>query len=320
MSIPDAEIERARGRADVYGAATVLKRQGAWLVGRCPLHDDHNPSFGVKDGRWVCFSGCGHGDVIEFYRRWKHLDFLDAVAELLNMPRQASRSGDVPARRRKPEEDDAERTEAALRILSQCGPITDTSSAWLYLWSRGLDPHQPALFAHEGLWCAETKTVYPALVAPVTDSRDRITAIQRIWCLPRLEGEAKDNRAPVRSRKMALGPLFDGCVRLGEPSSTMPMMGLAEGIETALAASALFHMPVWATLGVQRLAAVWVPEWIEWLTIYADRGEVGEPAAERACEAHERRGVACSVATPADGFGDFNDEWSAKLAAKEARR
>ena len=32
------------------------------MTGRCPLHDDRNPSFSIHPERgWICFSGCGHG-------------------------------------------------------------------------------------------------------------------------------------------------------------------------------------------------------------------------------------------------------------------
>jgi hypothetical protein len=43
-----------------------LKPSGkGWLLGNCPFHDDHKPSFSVsfEHNAWCCFAGCGSGSV-----------------------------------------------------------------------------------------------------------------------------------------------------------------------------------------------------------------------------------------------------------------
>ena len=52
--------------------------------GHCPFHDDQNRSFSVNGERnyWHCFSGCGGGSIIDFWMRYKQLDFKAAVKEL----------------------------------------------------------------------------------------------------------------------------------------------------------------------------------------------------------------------------------------------
>lgn len=65
-----------------YGVA--LQRHGQVLMGCCPLHDDHTPSFLVdeRDQHFHCY-GCGaHGDVIDLVRRLEGLDFVRAVSRL----------------------------------------------------------------------------------------------------------------------------------------------------------------------------------------------------------------------------------------------
>ena len=54
---------------------------------RCPFHDDQVASFSVnqEDNYWHCFSGCGGGSVIDFWMRYKNLDFVDAGGELAGM-------------------------------------------------------------------------------------------------------------------------------------------------------------------------------------------------------------------------------------------
>jgi hypothetical protein len=58
-----------------------LNRHG---LGKCPFHDDTNPSFSVnvKENYWQCFSGCGGGSVIDFWMKMNDLDFKEATKDL----------------------------------------------------------------------------------------------------------------------------------------------------------------------------------------------------------------------------------------------
>ena len=76
------DIAAARANVAVYAQYTKLTRRGDWLVGRCPLHDDRHPSFGVRDGQWKCWAGCGYGDTIDFIQQLKHCGFVEAVKDL----------------------------------------------------------------------------------------------------------------------------------------------------------------------------------------------------------------------------------------------
>ena len=52
---------------------------------RCPFHDDKTPSFSIYDDgrRWKCHTGCGEGDVINFFARAKGLSNEEACREIL---------------------------------------------------------------------------------------------------------------------------------------------------------------------------------------------------------------------------------------------
>jgi hypothetical protein len=64
-----------------------LKQTGSGAIGRCPFHDDRNPSFGVNDrgNYWNCFADCGGGSVIDFWMKWRNVDFTKAIRELANI-------------------------------------------------------------------------------------------------------------------------------------------------------------------------------------------------------------------------------------------
>lgn len=61
-----------------------LKKNGKGYTGRCPFHDDANPSLSVNPQKnlWQCF-GCGKGgDVIRFVELHDQVDFKEAVQRL----------------------------------------------------------------------------------------------------------------------------------------------------------------------------------------------------------------------------------------------
>jgi DNA primase len=96
--IPDDELERLKREvplAEVCRRRGIdLKGQGENLVGRCPFHDDHEPSFVITPAKnlWHCFGACNKGgDVIAFIMAFEKVSFRHAV-DLLR--REA---GTVPA-------------------------------------------------------------------------------------------------------------------------------------------------------------------------------------------------------------------------------
>lgn len=257
----DSQIQDARNRWDIIGAEVALKRKGRELQGLCPFHNEKSPSFYINPdkGFFHCF-GCGaHGTVVDYVMRTHGLEFKDAVRSILGLPEQRPR--EHATRIEAPAVTDRKAEEGVEAILKGCGPITETSAAFMYLHLRGIPPAQPGLFYHPGLECFElgrdergdTRKL-PAIVAPITDSQDKISAILRTWVVPRVEvrGEStdpKDNRALLRTRKKGLGRMGDGAVRLARADR---IFGLAEGWETACSARELFSVPVWATCGTAR--------------------------------------------------------------------
>lgn len=91
-------------RLDFAKVFAVIKDQrpsGEGCVqGRCPFHDDHDPSFGVDltTGAWQCFTGCGSGGAIEFHMRRTNQKFKEALLDLgdslgLERPTCSTRDG-----------------------------------------------------------------------------------------------------------------------------------------------------------------------------------------------------------------------------------
>lgn len=77
-----ATIKQSVRIEEIIGRVVALKPHGQWYVGRCPFHDDHNPSLVVwpKTGTWKCMT-CSpvRDDVIGFVARWKNYSTTDAL-------------------------------------------------------------------------------------------------------------------------------------------------------------------------------------------------------------------------------------------------
>jgi len=90
--IPEDEIERVKREIDlaavIRARGVELKAQGGDLVGRCPFHDDHDPSLRVTPGKglWRCMSSaCGAtGNVIQFVQKFDGVSFRHAYELLKN--------------------------------------------------------------------------------------------------------------------------------------------------------------------------------------------------------------------------------------------
>jgi DNA primase len=66
---------------DIVRQYLPLRASGRTLVGRCPFHDDRNPSFVVYPATqtFYCFGCQAHGDLLAFLVRMEHLTFPEAL-------------------------------------------------------------------------------------------------------------------------------------------------------------------------------------------------------------------------------------------------
>jgi len=86
-SVGDTLSERIKSTirvVDFVGKYVELTPSGK---GHCPFHDDRNRSFSInaEQNYWHCFAGCGGGSLIDFWMRFRKLDFIEAVKDLADM-------------------------------------------------------------------------------------------------------------------------------------------------------------------------------------------------------------------------------------------
>jgi hypothetical protein len=188
-------------------------------------------------------------------------------------------------------------------ILSKAGPIAGTL-AERYLGSRGLSaPRCADLLFHPDLTHWESRRGFPGIVAVVRDHSGNRIALHRTYLAD--DGKAK---APVDSPRKMLASTGRGTVRLAEIANGL--LGLAEGIETALSVMAACpHLPVWATLSASNLEQAALPPDAQRIVILADHdgSGAGQRAAEAAAHRFAAEGRRVWIALPPNEGEDFND-------------
>lgn len=152
---------------------------------------------------------------------------------------------------------------------------------------------------------------WPVMVSLVTDFADanRVLSLHFTDLLP--DGSGK---APTEPSKHTLAgyPVKGGVVRLVEDAEVTTRIGVAEGIETALAVMTAFRRDegrveaLWCALNAGNLGDLHVLPGIETLVIYADRGLAGEQAADKLSKHWIRAGRDVFVATAP------HDDWNPK--------
>jgi hypothetical protein len=160
--------------------------------------------------------------------------------------------------------------EAALRLWGGAGSLAGTKAA-RYLAGRGLVADSAELRFHPRTphGPKSLTRLRPALLAAVRDGTG-LVAVHRTFLDPHAP-----RLATIEEPKCALGALGRSAVRLG---GLAPILGLAEGIETALSATALFGTPCWATLGTERFAHVELPPGVKALRLFLDNDAGGRRA------------------------------------------
>lgn len=281
--IPEHLLQEIRTRlplSSIAGRRLQLKRTAKSLVGLCPFHGESTPSFHVYANGYHCF-GCGaHGDVFGFVMQTEGVDFREAAARCaaeagvaIGIEASERREPLPPAPPPPPPPDRAANIRRAAGIWRMTHKVRPHSAVARYLAGRGLWPVSPEVLEvlrEADMEHAETGLMpHPVMVARVDDADGKLTAVHCTFLCPRGDGSIGKLQG-VDSAKRIFGALPRGsAIRLGQAA---PAMGVAEGIETALAASALFGgLPVWSTTSAGVMEGFMPPDACAELLVFADR-------------------------------------------------
>ncbi|PJI96447.1 Toprim domain-containing protein [Acidovorax sp. 69] len=285
-------------------------------LGHAPQHLEPGRfcRFGPKKSGWAKLFSDGLGGVFGDYRqntssRWSaHQPQHQSPAELAAMRQHIAQA----AREREADEriqwnKNAERNARLWKASAPAG-----ASVRNYLAQRGLgDWAIPSCIRqHSGLayWHTDDDGVlqelgrFPAMLAPIV--RDgNLLAIHRTY----LAGGKKADVPTPKKLTAASASLAGACIPLAAPRGGV--LGIAEGIETAAAASLGSGLPVVAAYCANALSGFHWPRGIDRLVIFADNDPAGQQAAAALAQRANKAGINNKTLTPSRPGADWADVW-----------
>lgn len=225
-----------------------------------------------------------------------------------------------------PEEDYGKNLKAINALLGKCLSIDDPKSraALVYLAARGINLKYAPVDVKNALLvnphCAysddgQNVSFHPAIILKVQNEQGQLCSLHRTYL-------SRDGKKAAVACPKKLLPMCRPCcdadhsryVRLGNPSKD-GIVGVAEGLETALSVTAATRIPVWCCVSAAFLERFVPPGEIKAVIIFADKdaSRTGETAAKRLKENLKKRGIPAFICLPREPIPqgskgvDFND-------------
>lgn len=251
------------------------------------------------DGGYYC-NGCGAGDGISLVRKVLGLNFIAAV-ELVTKAAGVA----IPEPVNQKPAVDAQKIIKGIWLKSS--DLTGSDPVSRYLHQRGLAERPVNVRFCPECYESSTKQRLPAMVALVMVG-NKTGAIHRTY----LDGTdkakiEKPKKLTPKARDLAGGaiPLFD----LKYKDCKGDQIGVAEGIESAIAATQLYGIPTWAAVSTAMLKAFVPPPGVRkvWVMADHDTNFAGQAAAFSLAARLVREDYAADVLIPDTPGDDFCD-------------
>lgn len=280
--------------------------------GPCPMcGGDDRFRFDNKEGKGTYFCNqCGAGDGMKLACEFTRQSFVEVASRIDAI--LGSVKGDALPRPQMTEDD---RRQALRAAWVESRPVTPGDLVDAYLRARGISqPSYPAALRFAASLRDGEGGVRPAMLALVGLPLEKPVSMHRTFLRP--DGGAKAEMGSPR--KMMPGEIPDGaCVQLSEWTFSGPI-GIAEGIETAMAASCRFDVPVWSAINATMMAKWLPPPGCDEVVIFGDNDAsyAGHAAAYRLAHRLAARQFRVSVQIPTIPGEDWADVWNRERNAK----
>jgi len=252
-----------------------------------------------SDGMWWC-NACSPsmGDGFDLACRMTGKVFVEVAKEINGM------LGELPEPKIMNQDEKIERARKRLNeIKGKVVHASQVPEAVEYLKDLMIPP---GLYAHPGLeyWQdKEVKGKHPALIGKVISPHGKPVSFHCTYI-------ENGQKAPVGIPRKMLTPVMTlkgAAIRLFPQE---PEIGIAEGIETAIAAHLIHKIPVWSAMSDNGLHDFIPPEGVESVAVFGDNDAsfAGQAAAYALAKKLVLSGIKVRVEIP-ETIGDWRDEW-----------
>jgi putative DNA primase/helicase len=200
----------------------------------------------------------------------------------------------------------------ALNALWQSGiPINGNDFVSRYLHSRGLQLKPDNVKYCKYCYESSTRSKLPAMLAKIVDYNDRPISIHRTYLT--LEGK---QRTDLEKNKKVMPPtklLQESSVRLflpSDPRFKSNVLGVAEGIETAMAAAQITGIATWACISSTLMQSWKAPDKYRHIVVFTDNDSnfCGQAAGFVLAHNLSKQGRKVEIIGPDQDCNDFNDQ------------
>lgn len=248
-------------------------------------------------GEWFC-NGCSPkaGDGFALVMKYYNADFKSACEKVAGVIGGCEKTNES----KKPKKDNRKRN---IDLWRSSKKLNGWMPVDLYLRSRGIFFEFDNIRHCADCWCSELGKKVSAMVAPVQNPDGKAVSIHRTYL------NDDGTRQRLEKCKM-LTPVSEkicgGAIRLKKPKNGI--LGVAEGIETAMSCFQLFDVPTWACVGTTIMEGFVPPNGVRTVTIFGDNDAnfEGQKSAYTLASRLFREGYLVEVVLP-DEVGDFND-------------
>lgn len=278
---------------------------------KCPHCDERTPGGlrysdrGNSYGTW--FHGGSKMHPVDFLRHARGGSVAEVYADIEGVIGKED-SPEAEDRRRK-----YTQARRRLRELERTAKIGGPEVS-AYLASRGLEPTDRLL--ENRVRELNGDRYFPAMLGKIVDAHGKPLSFHATL----IQGGRKAETSPVKRVLSAGTDTRSGAVRLMKSG---PTLGVAEGIETALAASRLHGVPVWATINTAGMASFEPPATVEHLLIFGDNDENYAGLKAAAALAHrvstQNRMLDVDIVMPPKTGEDWADIWLRKVSSSVSR-
>jgi len=205
---------------------------------------------------WICT--CGNGGIIDLVQQTTGREFKDVAQEI---DRQFGNIRDYVAPVRNTKLDRAKH----LWMESSYIHGTDGQS---YLNSRGLYAMPRRGIKFGSVYDHDLKRKVPAMIAIASDN----LSSPKVLHVTYVENGQKADVETQRKMHSLAGDGAGCAIKLSEATD---ILGIAEGIESALSAASVYRMPTWSTMNASYMKKFRAPTGVKVLYIYADNDSNG---------------------------------------------